>query len=297
MHSPFGDMVHTDISTSPYGLAWIPNISGEITKKEHLSGVLKNKSITVNSRRMSIRLKNDGILILDESGMPCLTIVPCDCNGLCLIYAPKDVPSIDELSPEGVAFKFLVRGIWLKFRSLIDSCSDVCTCTAMDTILADGDNRYDCIAKRFTFVLENITDSALYAEFLSDDSDLIRKRTLRDEVMIRSNILFFQRFIEIYGCQISNTREYWSQIRCRKDKSTMISYYNSELRSIGQVEEIKELIESSNAVVGSIGRYTESINELSGSLVDSADRSKVFTYVSIGIAIVAVFVAIALDYL
>lgn len=207
---------------------------------------------------MKFKVENNTILVYKDTDI-ISTIIPIDRSGLCLIYVENNDPTdFDNV--------FLYRAAWKAFRSMIDGCSDICKCTAMDAPvpIEKEPDYHKLIARAFITTLENITDSAIYATGVDDpEIATVQIRNLRDTTDQRANIFYFDRFVDLYEVKLSkDIKNYRSQIRCRKDKSDLVRHYYSESHVIGNENLSSQLMKASNETLNCLRDYTESSNRL-----------------------------------
>ena len=286
------------------GVSWMPNLSGKVFTKSNIRRLVNGR--TVHSGFFSFRfdLKGDDI-VASVDGESFASIRPVDRMGLCTIVdITGSSLSLEAEDAEGsLVFIAMHRALWMELRRLVDGCSEGCPCTAMDTpIVFDGTgSMFDLVADKFVRSLESTADSGFYASALGDESpSAVAKRVLIDETVNRSNVLYFQRYIDMYGDRMSTAEDYRSQIRCRTDKSALASHYYSETHRIESEERLESMIcasnsltESTNEVLDTIRRFTESSNSLIRSTNEMSEKSDRKADLSLKVAIVSMFLTFA----
>lgn len=307
---------------SIYGVCWVPNIGGKVTSRNHLETNITDSAVSVFGVSLHIMFDGKVVKVSEPGGRMHIVIEPIDESGLCLIHANAEVYPMSDDSPNDPILSYRIDALWIGFRHLIDGCSEICQCTAMDHVIPYcDDSPHDDLAGRFITTLENITDANTYARARDTSDRSVHEQVLLNETLMRTNILYFQRFVDIYADRLKDCEDYRSQISCRKDKGEIVSHYNSESRSIGQATEIMELVDASNglaeannalveslrtyasesrdideairratesseAAIGSVKRYTENISRLSEEMKESTEKSDHKARVSIYIAAV-----------
>lgn len=272
---------------APTGVCWVPNFSGEILWKNRLTSKDGTK-ITLQDENLIISFDSKYVTISDNKGIIHSIIEPLDSKGLCLIHAPNGTLDIEDTTADESQF-VSANVFWIMFKNLTSDCFEPCRCSAMDEIIPyNRVNPYDAIAKRFVTVLNNITDSAAYVK----SPELARKYRLDDETILRTNILYFQKFIDLYHDEITNVDSYYSQIRCRKETSELLSHYNSEIRSMDESLETKKILQSINNTMNAVNTCTGHIDAYSEAICKSTISSRRYMLISITIAVVTVAVAI-----
>lgn len=130
------------------------------------------------------------------------------------------------------------RSSWEIIRSRMDGMSEYCRCSAMKSpVSIDGSHASDAIAKRFIASLENITDFDAFVDRM--DRNRAAAYQLVEDAASRSNILYFDRFIDMFHEDIEgDIADYRSQIRCRTDKYDLISHCHEEERRIHNEDRI-----------------------------------------------------------
>ncbi len=127
---------------------------------------------------------------------------------MCEIYGTLESGSLDRslLSSH-------MRAMWDTFRKSIDGTSEISECSAMDRPMnppEDG-NIHDAIVMRFIYALENISDYGTHVP--SDDPHEAALIELRSGTGVDSNILYFDRFVDMFGNElVGDIEDYRSQV-------------------------------------------------------------------------------------
>lgn len=289
------------------GVAWVPNISGNVTSESNLMRLVHGRTVRTESFVFSFHCDEDGVDVSID-GLLFAHIHPFNHRGLCEISDLTGSGMVLEVlknSDIGKGQEFIARhrALWVEFRKMIDGCSEGCPCTAMDSPIpyTDGSNPFDLIAQKFVRSLESTADSGFYASALGDESpSSVAKRALMDETVNRSNVLYFQRYIDMYGDRTPNPDDYRSQISCRKDKSDLARHYYSEIHRIESEDRMESMIDisnniakGSNKVLDTIREFTESSNKLIESTNRMSQESDHKAKISMYVAIASMFLTFA----
>lgn len=214
-------------SSSPFAVAWIPNISGTVSEPCRLAARLDGMErfpaasapchlVHCAGRTVSVSA-DDGVRLDFEFS---------DDRGICLVYdrSETDLSASDR--------EIRCRSSWEIIRSCMDGTSEYCRCPAMRRpVPIDGSCATDAIAKRFISSLESVSDLGAYID--SGDGAEAASSQLAEDAASRSNILYFDRFVDMFHEDIEgDIADYRSQIRCRTDKYDLISHCHEERRRI-----------------------------------------------------------------
>lgn len=213
-------------SSSPFAVAWIPNISGMVSEPGRLAARLDglvcsdasspHYAVGCVGRIVSVSVDSRARLDFEFS----------DDRGICHVYDRSETvlaPSEREVC---------CRSVWEIIRSRMDGTSEYCRCSAMmSPVPIDGSHAPDAIAKRFIASLESITDFDAFVD--RRDRNRAAVYQLAEDAASRSNILYFDRFVDMFrGDMEGDIDDYRSQIRCRTDKYDLISHCHEESRRI-----------------------------------------------------------------
>lgn len=282
------------------GVCWVPNIGGKILEEQNIREKVDGREVDSGFFRFSFSYNGKGIDV-SVDGTRFASIEPFDPMGLCRIKdatgSELDLDASGGVkSDEHAVFIAKHRALWQEFRKLIDGCSAGCPCTAMDNPIPyhHYDNPFDLVAQRFARSLESTADSGFYTDGLSDDVPMseVAKRALMDETVNSSNVLYFQRYIDMYGGRTSDPDDYRSQILCRKDKSDLARHYysethriESEIRLESMMDTSNRIARGSNEVLDRISEFTRSTNELTQSTNEMSKKSDRKSAISLWVAI------------
>ncbi len=251
---------------------WVPNIGKTVTSEENLRSNVNGRSHKVATSDKEYAFRCDGRrTIVSMDGRDVVEIEALDDSGLCVVY---DMVSALESQDLHYSLSSMHGAVWTTFRELIDSGSNFCRCTAMDQLIqlseTCNDLKEECmcreIVKRFIRALENITDVDIYVEY---DSHAKAVFELDQDSVVRANILYMERFVDIYEKHLgSELNDYKSQIRCRKEKVAMVRNYHSEKHRIDNANNIEALIVASNdlskaskSLISEMASYSQDIKQ------------------------------------
>ena len=236
------------------GFGWVPNISGEVTKPEFLSRMVDGASFSIQGFDKSIEFRCQGKEVFVSAGdTDILRIEPIDGRGMCIVYDVMPAGWIDK-----VASKEIHSSSWHHFINRIDGCSDACNCTAMNSFIYGTPDKlmYDAVARRFIQALENIADVHNNLADLDEGPQAQASAKLQYDVDLKANLIYFNRFVDLFRDDLDDVDNYESQVESRIQKADLIRTYHSEQHRISSSSRIEDLI-------GSIERYTEE-NQKSG---------------------------------
>lgn len=214
-------------SSSPFAVAWIPNISGTVSEPCRLEARLDGLESASLVSALHHVIRCTGHLVSVSVGDRIrLDFEFSDDRGICLVYDRSETglaPSEREIQ---------CRSSREIIRSRMDGTSEYCRCPAMKRpVPIDGSRATDALVKRFISSLESITDFDAFVD--RRDSNRAAVYQLAEDAASRSNILYFDRFIDMFHEDIEgDIADYRSQIRCRTDKYDLISHCHEEERRI-----------------------------------------------------------------
>jgi len=135
------------------------------------------------------------------------------------------------------------------------------------------------IARRFIKALENIADSRTYTEDLIVKSSVdVAKRNLKDRTVEMANIVYFDRYIDLYEEEIGDQKfEYESQIRCRKEKNAVIRYYFTEEQRIEDNTQVQNQLSESNNIGLETKDLINALKEYSKKASDLDEKTLILT--------------------
>ncbi len=256
-------------SRKAIAFAWVPNISGRVTSEETLKLKVDGHKLKTETSDREYTFNCEGHRVCVYAGYTAVMEIEAkDDSGLCVLY-----DNIMESDDGHYNIESTYEAVWTTFRELVDSSSEIYRCTSMDRPIKITNvcNRpeYNCmcnaIATRFINALESITDVNIYVDVSPHER---AKMELDLDSVIRTNILYLERFVDLYASSLKEGLEdYKSQIRSRKDKVMMLRAYHSEKHRIENAGNIESLIVASNdlsenteKLVSKITSYTEASN-------------------------------------
>jgi len=132
----------------------------------------------------------------------------------------------------------------------------------------------------------------------------VAKQNLKDRTVEMANIVYFDRFIDLYEKEIEDEKsEYESQIRCRKDKNAVIRDYFTEEQRINESILVQDQLSKSNNIgqetkelINTLKEYSKKTSELDEKTLKltekTSNEAKWSRYIAIGTLIITLIALI-----
>lgn len=208
-------------------IGWIPNISGDVTSKRYFAEHFgASRSYMNKDGRVVIvrRYEDIAVMLMYDPEVHEVRCIHPDCDvtirfmdesGLCQVHIINARRNLDDEALISIA-----RACWNLLKAEIDSSSDtICECRAMSNLFRSGANPHLAVLDGFIRGLEYITDSR--SNISGGASSLFRfGRESREEAALRSNVVYFESFVRIYGdrlgCRVVEQYTTTTNLRIKK---------------------------------------------------------------------------------
>lgn len=199
-------------------IGWIPNIGGEVTSRRYIAEHFGASCPYTGEDGKTVivrRCENIDVMLMydPEAHEVCCTYPDCDVivrfmdeSGLCRLLITKVRTKLDDRASIDIAC-----ACWNLLKAEIDNSSGtICECRAMNDVFVPGTNPYHTVLDGFIRGLENITDSR--NNIGGGASSLFRfGKESKEEAVLRSNAVYFESFVRIYGdrlgCRVWNSTQ------------------------------------------------------------------------------------------